>query len=187
MNISKEENNVTTNKEPDYMQIILEEVERELAEEREISAREAHLFSLHSIAENKGQDYNLPVVVHDLTHLYEGLIEWTFLMDEPALSSLFLTTIPLACYVRTNANTGNFESAIYVLACEDDRIVIVADTESEEILTYSSDQYGYYLDLPFVNAIQEVTRKLYEAAIAVSDLESVIGPTGEQLKVLFVR
>ena len=178
---------ITNKNKPEYMQKILDEVEREMAEKRETSAREAHLFHLHRIAENKDQSYNLPIVARDLTFLYEGLIEWTFLMDEPALSSLFLTTIPLACSVRFDEKTEEYESAMYLLAYEDDQISIMVDTESKLILACSLDQCEFYLDLPFVDAIQDATRQLYEAAIAVRDLESVTGPAGESLKVLFVR
>lgn len=178
---------ITDKNEPDYMQKILAEVEHELAEERETSAREAYFFHLHRIAENKGRGYNLSIIAHDLTFLHEGLIEWTFLMEEPALSSLFLTTIPLACYVRINEETGKYESALYLLAWEDDQLAIMADTESALILACSMDQCVFYLNLPFADAIQDTTRKLYEATIAAQDLESVTGPTGEQLKVLFVR
>ena len=179
---------MTTNKnEPDYMRKILDDVERELAEEREMSDHEAQFFHLHRISENKGQGYNISVVARDLTFLYEGLIEWTFLMDEPALSFLFLTTIPLACYVRINAESGRYESAMYLLAREDDQFTIMADTGSALILACSSNQRMFNLKLPFAEAIQHTTRKLYEAAIAVRDLESVTGPTGEKLKVLFER
>lgn len=108
-------------------------------------------------------------------------------MEEPALSSLFLTTVPLDCYVRIDEKTEKYESAMYLLAYEDDQIAIMVDTESKLIMACSLNQCEFYLDLPFADAIQDATRKLYEAAIAIQDLKSVTGPTGEQLKVLFER
>ena len=169
------------------MRIILDEVEREIAENCEASAREALFFHLHRFTENKSRGYSLPIVARDLTFLYEGLIEWTFLMDEPALSSLFLTTIPLACYVRINAESGRYESAMYLLARENDQITIIADTERALVSAFISDQSVFYLKLPFADAVQDITRKLFEAAAVIRDLNSFTGPTGEPLTVLFER
>lgn len=178
---------ITNKNEPEYMQIILDEVERELAEERETANREVEQYHLHRLSRHSINGYNAELIAHNLCALFDILIDWTWRMEEPALSSLFLLTIPAACYVRIDGDTGQYLSAMYILTWGDDQIPVIADTAKASILACFTDGNVMRHDLPFADEIQQETKRLYDKAIAVRDLKSVTGPTGEQLKVLFVR
>ena len=170
--------------EPAYMQIIWDAVEEELAEEHETAVRELDKFFCYRAGVNKELEWSCEEIAKHLLLLHEGLIEWIGMMEEKVLIMLYFSTIANACIIRTNKETGGYESALYVL--EDvDGIAVIADTEDASIKSGICDKLIMQRKLPYAEWIQSQTRKYYDIVSGFRQLESIAAPSGETLKILF--
>lgn len=172
--------------EPEYMRIIREEVEREMAEERETAVREVDRYHLHRAQGGGTPRWDRVVVAQNLAIMHEDMIMSVGVIDEEIYTLLYLSTIADACLIRTDEQTGEYKSALIILA-DLDGVVVLADTEDASIMAGVDGRLAAHVGLPYADLIQRYIKKYYDAARSVRNLETITAPTGDSAKVLFAN
>lgn len=172
--------------EPEYMRKIQEEVERELAEERETAVREVDNYHRYRTQGNGEVTWDQAVVAQNLALMHEEMLMCVGAIDEDIYTLLYLSTIADACLIRVDEQTGEYKSSLIILS-NLDGAVVMADTEDASIMAGVNERFVMHLDLPYAELIQREIKKYYDAARNVRVLESITAPTGEPLRVLFAN
>lgn len=171
--------------EPEFIKRIWEETEKALAEEREIALCNTENYWRNQFLRANEANWDQDLVARMLALLYEGVIEWTGMMEEDELLILFFLEFASACLVHIDEETGEFESALYILRHSDDGIVVFADTGDGIITAGTEEHQAICLNLPFADRVHELTRKLFNAARDLGVLNTFQSKTGETIYVLF--
>jgi len=172
--------------EPEYMRKIYEEVEREMAEERETAVREVDRYHLHRAQGGEIPQWDHVVVAQNLAIMHEEMLGVVGAIDEDIYTLLYLSTIADACLIRTETQTDEYKSALIILA-DLDGVVVMADTEDASIMAGVDGQLVAHSKLPAVDLIQRQIKKYYDDARGVRNLETITAPTGDAVMVLFAK
>lgn len=178
--------NMINNNEPEYMHKIREEVEHEMTEERETAVREVDKYHRYRAQGNGEVTWDQAVVAQNLALMHEEMLMCVGAIDEDIYTLLYLSTIAEACLVRADEETGEYKSALIILA-DLDNLVVMADTEDASIMAGVNERFVMHLDLPYAELIQREIKKYYDAARNDREMESITAPTGGPLKVLFAN
>lgn len=171
---------------PEYMRKIREETERELAAERETAVCEVDNYHLYRAQDDGKVTWDHAVVAQNLARMHEEMLMCVGTIDEDIYTLLYLSTIAEACLVRADEETGEYKSALIILA-DLDNLVVMADTKDASIMAGVNEHFVMHLKLPFAELIHRQTQKYYDAARSTRELESITTPTGEVVKVLFAH
>ncbi len=177
---------MTSKNKTGYMQPVPKDRVRELTEERDASVREMGKYHYYRARGDGAPVWDQAMVARNFALMHQSLIEGAFATGDSTLGFLYLTTGAEVCFVRTNETTGEYESALYVLAYEDG-IAVMADTEDATLMAGTSDGLAACLALPCADLIQRETRRYYEIACSARKLETITACNGETIKVLFSK
>lgn len=172
--------------EPEYMRKIREEVECELAEEQETAVHEVDKYNLYCMQVDGESTWDNMLIAKNLVLMHNYLLDWIGMMDEDIFVLLYLSTIARGCLVRVNEETGEYDSALILLATEDE-VTVVVDTADQSIMSGTNDQLYMRIELPYADLIQRKIHRYYDIACRTREMETITAPTGEKAKVLFAN
>ena len=169
---------------PEYMRKIMEDVERDLAEQNATSMREIDRYLCERFRGGDQHNWSHAVVGQNLALLHEGLIEWVGYMEVEILTMLYLATIARGCFIRANDQTGEYESAVIILAQIDD-VIVTADTADGYIRADTADRTVMQLKIPCAERIQNQIKHYYNITRGIRELDTITTPDGETVQILF--
>lgn len=172
--------------EPEYMRKIYEEVERELTEEWETASCEVDKYHIQRACNSNELNWDHAVVAQNLAIMHEEMLTSVGAIDEEIYTLLYLSTVAEVCLVRADEQTGEYKSALIILA-DLDGVVVMADTEDASIMAGVNGRYVMHLNLPYAEQIQRKIQQYYNIARSSRELETFTFSTGETVHILFTN